>query len=82
MPLAGIAVAAGWEESEHSANAAAPALRQIKGLDFIVVLPSDWLDRIFRFPHPQFAKPLHPEMRNSFGGRSRFLTAKTLRKPA
>ena len=79
MLAAGIAVAADWAESEHSANAAAPALRQIKGLHFIVVLPSDWLDRIFGFPHPQFLKP---DMRDPFGGRSRFLRTKTRRKPA
>lgn len=41
MPPAGIAITVDCEASEHSANAAEPAPRQIKDLDFIVVLPFD-----------------------------------------
>jgi hypothetical protein len=82
IPAAGIAITADWEESEHSANAAAPAPRQIKDLDFIVVLPFDGIDRGFSSPHPQFAKPLHPDVLNSLwrsphGSRPRM----TQRKP-
>jgi hypothetical protein len=40
MAAAGIAMA-DWEASELSANAAAAAPRQIKGMDFIVVLRFD-----------------------------------------
>jgi hypothetical protein len=44
---------ADWEASEDSANAAAPAPRQSKGLHFIVVLLYDPIDQVLRSPHPQ-----------------------------
>jgi hypothetical protein len=53
MAAAGIAMTADWEANEDSANAAAPALRQIKGLNFIVVLLFDPFDQVFSSPHPQ-----------------------------
>lgn len=56
MAAAGMAIAADWAASELSANAAAAALRQIKGLNFIVTLPFDWIDQVLGSSHPQSAK--------------------------
>jgi hypothetical protein len=58
MAAAGMASAADWEANELSANAAAAAPRQIKGLDFIVDLPFGWSVQVFSSPHPQFARLL------------------------
>lgn len=58
---------ADWEASELSANAAAAALRQIKGLDFIVVLHFGWIDQVFSFLTLNLRKITQSDVLNSFG---------------